>query len=88
VITSRVLIIGTLAACLVGCSYSKTADIELQTNAKGQLVSTRIVKPSGYQKADILAVETAKRNFRTKVRDPKPNQTYNQTVNVIYTMTP
>jgi hypothetical protein len=75
------ILVAALALSLQGCSATNApeATVNMQTDAKGRLVSTWLVKSSGNASDDAYALKVARENFLTRVK-PIPNETYNQNV--------
>jgi len=70
------------AATLIvaGCVSPKMARIEHQTDANGKRVRSFVIKPSGDDEADKVAVAAAARHFRRQV--PKPLKSHRYRVDV------
>ena len=75
------ILVGVLALSLQGCSATNApeATVNMQTDAKGRLVSTWLVKSSGNASDDAYAIKVARENFLTRVK-PIPNERYSQNV--------
>ncbi len=74
----RIVFVAALAAMVSGCS--RTAQVDLMTDGRGNLASARIVESSGDPSLDKQAIVHARRNFPKAVPHPGSNQRYIQPV--------